>query len=109
MVIKLISTEMSPCCNHEAQIVRSREGGLISRGCLKCDKSDYVNEGQLPNLPCVSCQVPMEIAKLDRTNYFYSCLSCKQRYKIADIVPPWNDVFPYSGLAAYGDQGLPIL
>lgn len=61
MTIKLISTELSPCCGREAQIVRSRDGGLISRDCLKCGKSHYVNESQLPKLPCGSCGTPMQI------------------------------------------------
>lgn len=107
MTIKLISTELSPCCGREAQIVRSRDGGLISRDCLKCGKSHYVNESQLPKLPCGSCGAPMQIKKLDGTNYFYECQHCKQCQKISDIVPPWSEEFRYSGLAAHGDQGLP--
>ena len=107
MKIKLISTVLSPCCGEEAQIVQSRDGGLISRDCLKCGSSHYVNESQLPKLPCESCKTPMQIKKLDGTNYFYVCASCKQYHKIAGIVPLWSEKFRYSGLAAHGDAGLP--
>jgi len=49
----------------------------------------------------------MQILKLDGTNYFYECPGCKRSYMIWDLVPPWNEVFPRSGLAAHGDAGLP--
>jgi uncharacterized C2H2 Zn-finger protein len=104
----LISTDPSPCCGAEAQIVRSRDGGFISRGCLNCGKSNYVNEGQIPKLPCDHCNVPMQIRKLDGTNYFYECPKCRQNHMIADIVPAWCEEFRYSGLAAHGDPGLPL-
>lgn len=104
---KLISTEPSPCCGGEAQIVRSREGGFISRDCLTCGRSHYVNEHQLPKLPCEACHIPMQIKKLDLTNYFYEYPHCKNSRKIADIVLPWSEEFRYSGLAAHGDPSLP--
>jgi len=108
MKIKLISTELSPCCGAEAQIVQSRPGGFISRDCVKCGNSKYVNQSQLPHWPCESCKTPMQIKKLDRTNYFYECPSCGKYDKIWDIVPHWSEVFCYSGLAAHGDAGLPF-
>lgn len=103
--LKLISTELSLCCGKEAQIVRSRKGGLIARVCLKCGESDYVNEDQLPKLPCEACHIPMEIKKWQ--NYFYECPHCKKQSMIAEIVPLWSEEFRYSGLAAHGDPGLP--
>jgi hypothetical protein len=105
--ITLISAEPSKCCASDARIVASRRGGMISRDCLKCGQSGYVNEFQIPKLPCVTCHLPMQIKKLDGTNFFYICSQCEQYYKIADIVPPWHDEFSYSGLAAYGDPGVP--
>jgi len=105
--IKLISTAPSPCCGRDAQIVRSRDGGLISRDCLMCGKSHYVNESQIPRLQCKQCDLPMEVKKLDGTNYFYECPACRWYAKIADMVPFWSEEFRYSGLAAHGDLGLP--
>ena len=102
--MRLISTELSKCCGKEAQIVLSRRGGLISRGCLMCGKSGYVNEGQIPKIPCESCRILMEIKKWQ--NYFYECPHCKNHNMIADIVPLWSEEFRYSGLAAYGDPCL---
>src|SRR5215831_17643600 len=106
--ITLISTEPSPCCGMDAQIIRSRDGGLISRDCVSCGKSHYVNEYQLPKLPCETCNLAMKIRKRDGTNYFYECSQCGKYYKIADLVPDWREEFRYSGLAAHGDPGLPL-
>lgn len=106
--ITLISTEPSPCCDGDAQIVRSRDGGFISRDCLICGRSHYINEDQLPKLSCNACHLPMQINKLDGTNYFYTCPQCRKYHKIADIVPQWSEEFRYSGLAAHGDPGLPL-
>lgn len=108
MALKLISTEPSPCCNADALIVRSRSGGFVSRDCLKCGKSHYLTEGQIPELPCDECATPMQIAKADGTNYFFTCRSCERLHMIADIVPVWSDEFRYSGLAAHGDAGVPF-
>lgn len=37
-------------------------------------------------------------------NYWYSCLECDVDYRIADFVPPWDELFDnYCGLAAPGD------
>lgn len=83
--IKLMSTELSPGCGVKAQIVRSRDGGFISRDCLGCGRSHYVNESKLPNLPCEVCRVPMQIKKLDGTNYFYECSNCNGYNKIATL------------------------
>ena len=105
--ITLISTELSPCCGRKAQIVLSRRGGMISRDCLRCGKPAYVNECQIPKLPCETCHLPMQVKKLDGTNYFYTCPQCGKYDKIGDIVPSWRNEFPYSGLAAHGDPGLP--
>jgi hypothetical protein len=54
----LVSTEPSPCCSGDAQIVLSHPGGFISRDCLKCGRSHYVREDQLHTLPCEACQLP---------------------------------------------------
>ena len=107
MQINLISSQLSPCCGSEAKIVRSRQGGFVSRNCLKCGAPHYLKESQIPIIYCRSCNTPMRIDKLDGTNYFYECPICKQYHKIADIVPPWNEEFRYSGLAAYGELGPP--
>lgn len=68
-------------------------------------KSGYVNEGQIPKIPCESCHIPMEIRKWQNCSYLRP--HCKKHNMIADIVPLWNKEFCYSGLAAHVDPGLP--
>jgi hypothetical protein len=36
-----------------------------------CGKSDYVNDSQIPKVPCEFRHIPMEIKKWQ--NYFYEC------------------------------------
>jgi hypothetical protein len=99
----LFSSETSDCCNAPAMLVRSRQGGLVSRDCLKCGRSSYVRQDQLPELTCELCDGPLVAAKLDGRNYHYACVACKRGWKLADYLPHWSEVFPYSGLAAHGD------
>lgn len=106
MATKLISTELSKCCRSEAQIVKSREGGFLSRNCLCCGEPAYVNASQIPRIQCDMCKAPMQVEKLDGSNYFYRCRQCSRSHKISELVPRWNEVFQYSGLAAHGDDCL---
>jgi DNA-directed RNA polymerase subunit RPC12/RpoP len=80
-------------------IVRSREGGFISRNCLKCGKPELINDRQLPSLRCEGCGHELTVETIDR-NYHYSCATCSKVWKVADQVPHWSDVFPYWGLPA---------
>jgi len=99
----LYSKVPSQCCQQKALVVRSRAGGFISQNCLKCGKSDYINEGALPDLLCDFCAGPLAIKRVDGQNYFYVCGKCSRSWKIADNVPHWGELFAYSGLAAAGD------
>ena len=103
MSMKIISTEVSPCCGADAQIVRSREGGFISRNCTLCGERAYVKPRQIPQLPCSKCSSKLTVAKLDGSNYFYLCSGCGWNRPIASLVPDWREVSEYHGLAAYGD------
>lgn len=49
-----------------------------------CGKSDYVNDSQIPKVPCELCHIPMEIKKWQ--NYFYEYPHCKNHNMIADTV-----------------------
>jgi hypothetical protein len=99
----LYSSVPSRCCNHKALLVQSREGGFVSRNCLKCGKPDYVNIGQLPELTCEFCDAELDVRKLDGVNYHYTCDSCNRSWQLAAVPSDWSELFEYSGLAAYGD------
>src|SRR6267142_4025411 len=100
----LYSSGLSGCCDHNALLVRSRAGGMVSRNCLKCGNSDYVNAKQLPELSCEFCNGQLAVRKSDGTNFHYVCDSCNRRWLLAAMLPDWSELFEYSGLAAHGDR-----
>ena len=99
----LYSTDLSKCCNVKSLLVRSKEGGLVSRNCLKCGKADNVNESRLPDLQCELCGKNLSVRKKDGINYSYVCGRCGRHWELAAVLPQWSDLFRYSGLAAAGD------
>lgn len=99
----LYSTASSPCCDYKALLVRSRSGGFVSRNCLKCGTSHYVNSSQLPELVCDFCENELRVRKSDGKNYHYVCDTCDLAWQLAGVVPDWRELFEYSGLAAPGD------
>ncbi len=99
----LFSKTPSTCCQAKALVVQSRSGGFISQNCLKCGKSDYINEHALPDLGCDICARPLGIERVDGQNYFYVCTQCNRNWKIADTVPHWRELFAHSGLAVDSD------
>jgi len=103
--LELDSKRRSRCCGYRAQIVRSRPGGFLSQGCLKCGNSDYISGQHLPDLRHVQCSrtTSLKVKKLDGQNYFYQCDQCKASWKVADIVPAWWERFPYRPLPVDSD------
>ena len=103
----LYSKTPSTCCQYQALVVQSRAGGFISQNCLKCGKSDYINEHALPDVACDFCTGALVVRRRDGRNYFYVCERCNRNWKIGDIVPHWSELFAYSGLAV--DSDLPAV
>jgi len=85
-------------------LVRSRKGGLVSQDCLSCGNSAYIRLENLPEMNCESCGSPLVARYGELSNYYYCCDGCGRSWKLADNLPPWSDLFAYSGLAAYGDE-----
>ena len=102
----LYSKTSSKCCRAKALVVQSRPGGFISQNCLRCGKSDYINEDGLPDLECDCCGRILKIEHVDNQNYFYVCQQCNRNWKISDTVPHWSELFAYSGLAV--DSDVPV-
>src|ERR1700722_15201037 len=106
----IYSAGNSPCCEYKALLVRSRDGGFVSRNCLKCGKPWYVKLNHLPTLDCEICVISRKVIaslkpeQLDGENYFYRCWKCGAKWKVADYLPAWSELFEYSGLAAPGDD-----
>jgi hypothetical protein len=106
----ILSLTASACCRASELLVRSRDGGFITRDCLTCgSRADYVSLAQIPDLDCVGCLRFKRAATaepvLKERNYWYRCTGCAREWEIADIVPFWSEAFEYSGLAAPGDPG----
>ena len=68
----LCSEGLSDCCNSRMLLVRSREGGFVSRNCLRCGKPDYVGQHHLPDLDCDFCGTRLGVRTIE-SNYFYLC------------------------------------
>jgi len=90
-------------CGGKTLLVRSREGGFVSRNCLKCGKSNYAGETQLPDLQCDHCGNKLMIRMVDGKNYFYVCDTCNQKWQLSEVLPHWNELFEYSGLGVESD------
>ncbi len=98
----LLAIALSKCCESRSLLVRSREGGFVTRNCLKCGKPDYVSPAQLPTLECERCNGSLRVETRD-DNYVYSCEQCDAHWVLAEALPPWSDLFSYCGLVAPGD------
>jgi DNA-directed RNA polymerase subunit M/transcription elongation factor TFIIS len=99
----LYSTALSECHQSKSLLVRSRDGGFVSRNCLRCGKPSYVSVHQLPELCCDFCDAPLVVRKIDGTNYFYVCDHCGQQWQLSEFLPHWSELFSYCGLFAEGD------
>lgn len=104
----ILSLTRSKCCGARELLVRSRNGGFVSRDCLKCGaKANLVRLAQIPDLDCPGClrfnRDRTVEPILQNQNYWYRCVGCGREWEMADIVPDWIEAFEYSGLAAPGD------
>jgi hypothetical protein len=98
----LISNKKSNCCNYNALIVKSREGGFVSQNCLKCGKPGTVRLEDLPDLKCDFCSSALS-KEIRQKNYFYACPKCKRDWKLADNLPHWLRLFEEEGFSLYGE------
>lgn len=101
----ILSTQLSHCHQAKELLVRSREGGFVTRNCLKCGHPDTVTLEGLPTLHCDCCGHMLEstIDNSDYGNYYYKCGKCNRSWKLGDVLPDWFELFPYAGLAVPGD------
>jgi hypothetical protein len=79
---------------------------MIGRVCLKCrNQSDHVRRDELPELQCDFCGEILQInQEMERhRNYYYVCPGCERNWKLAKLLPRWDELFPYCGLAADQD------
>jgi DNA-directed RNA polymerase subunit RPC12/RpoP len=96
---------LSACCQAKALLVRSRDGGFVSQNCLKCGKPAYIGLNELPGIVCDCGGSPLAPRKNGEGNYSYKCgnAKCGREWDLPTLLPWWDDLFPYCGLAAPGD------
>ena len=103
----ILSLRWSDCCGSKMILVRSRDGGFVSQNCLKCGKESYhLHEKDIPDLDCAGCKgtpAGSVIIEIVNKNYVYKCERCRRQWVLAEILPHWQDLFPYCGLGAPGD------
>ena len=98
---ELYSTRRSTCCRAKQQLVRSREGGLVTKGCVACGASSLAGKCDRPELECGKCGSRMG-KYMERKNYAYECVHCGNSFELHTILPSWYVIFPEDGLAAPG-------
>ena len=106
----ILALTSSTCCGAKELLVRSRNGGFVSRDCLACGmRADYVRPTLIPDLDCIGClkfNRPSTVEPvIKELNYWYRCTGCGREWELAAIVPDWSEAFQYSGLLAPGDPG----
>jgi hypothetical protein len=99
---QLVPTRLSRCCNAKALFVRSRSGGFIGMDCTWCLESARTGPSDFPVSEC--CATRLELTTIGK-NYAYHCQLCGKVILAADLVPDWEELFPFSPLAAPGDPG----
>jgi hypothetical protein len=98
--VRRLAVTPSRCCNAEALLVKSREGGYVSKNCTHCNKSGYAQPSDIEPFECCGKIWPVVIIN---KNYHWQCGVCQTTAMVADYVPKWSDLFPYSPLIAPGD------
>ena len=88
----ILSSTRSNCHGAPALLVKSMEGGLVSRNCLECRKPYGVALGDLPTLECEKCGAVLEVGKDVRGNYLYACRKCGAEWSLPEMLPMWTEL-----------------
>jgi hypothetical protein len=89
-------------CGGKQILVRSRSK-FVSKNCIECRDNDYARLEDLPVVYCPDCRVELTGCKEPGVGYLCRCNRCGKSGPLAELLPPWHELFPYSGLAAHGD------
>lgn len=96
--LRLKGPSPSPCCAWPSLLVRSMDGGFVTRNCMKCWRPTTLsNYDFFYRLSCVvacpECGQEMYREFIDK-NYGFVCHDCDLGIQLADVVPRWNDARP---------------
>lgn len=95
----LYATGRSPCHYARLVLVRSRDGGFVSKNCITCGVPYHARIDDLPRQTC-GCGSAMIVRYLDGKNYFYLCESCGDYWMLASRIGSWYRYFGYYPLPA---------
>jgi hypothetical protein len=96
--LRLYSRELSSCCNARQLIVRSREGGFVTKNCCVCEEPRYVSLQELPLLQCEACGAPIKTG-VRFGNYYCKCTLCGDDFELYTRLPWWHEHFDHHGIA----------
>ena len=83
------------CCGEPMFLVQSRSGGFVTKSC-KCGNWKSLNEREFYELDlwifCPTCKIRMTPTRAFSNNYAYRCDCCQEAFKLADILPDWDQL-----------------
>ena len=85
-------------------VVKSRDGGYVSRNCEACGTSNRLRLEELGELRHEDCGGVAQPFVSARKNYSYRCTGCADEIELHELVPRWQEFGQYSGLAATDDE-----
>jgi hypothetical protein len=85
-------------------IVESRKGGFVSKDCEFCGASNYITATEIPPVPCVRCANTQLVARDYWSNYVLKCLRCRTQTLLAQLLPRWDDLYPFDGLPIHNPR-----
>jgi len=89
---------LSRCCNQPTRIVRSMDGGFVTRNCPSCKKGPahvlpiHVFKSLRLNLRCPQCNEKLCNGRDWYKNYVLICDTCDIFVKLADLIPHWSEI-----------------
>ena len=90
----ILSPHRSRCCKAAELLVKSTEGGVVKRNCVKCNTSLFVSLADLPVLDCENCGSRLKGRKSAgvKGNYQYVCEneSCERIWNLPELLPSWE-------------------
>jgi uncharacterized protein (DUF983 family) len=96
--LNLAGLSISKCCDEPTRIVRSMQGGFVTRNCPRCKKGpgrilpEHVFNKLKLNLSCPQCGLKLRNGKDGYGNYVLICDGCRLFVKLADLVPHWSEI-----------------
>jgi hypothetical protein len=87
----VIVPKLSYCHQAPQLLVRSKEGGFITKNCLICNVPRHVLLCELPRRLCQKCGTPMRNAYIGK-NYCCRCLFCGFEFEWWTCLPWYFEI-----------------